>query len=552
MSKDDFRDAKEMDTGNVPADSRMAKRKKGRKPRFKGKDAANVRHVGGSPKYNDVHWYVPSDRLLRDSSSLSYNNPLGNSLRISEYSDFTMGGAYTNVPNLDTAIPGIMAIHSIPGVGFSNNNYSPISLAAKSLYARVRKDNSGAKNYDPADLIKYIVSLDSAICLFGFFSRMYGVLRLYSAYNRYWPKAVIAACNIDFDDMLRHIADARYYLNSYALKINSLFMPSSMNIVSRHFFMYSGLWKDANVEKCQLYVHVPDAVYQYDENVTPSRLSPMFVADKTNQSTLIKFNDMVDMLDTLANALLASEDIGIISGDMMKAFGAGNAFKLAEIPVDFTAMPVYDEMVLAQIQATKFMGRIGVDSIRITESTSQDDNAGAILCTPMNTAVEALPNIAHPLNFYQDEVTPEMTMEASRLQAFGIRQVLEGSDGNFKVQNTFDVVGSEFPLYFVIYYNVNGTPTELVVENTTEIMNYVLISNAVYVDTLYTAISSFDHAPLVDRVSWNSTTGATNFNQPFAHFDYATYTIVNRPIVRKMHETAFLALFGIDTLTEKF
>lgn len=548
----EFRDAKEMASGK-DEDARRAQRAKRRKKSGKSsRTSEETRRVGGTPKYNDVHWYIPSDRLLRDSSSLSYNNPLGNSLRVTEYSDTSMGGTYTNLANLDTAIPGIMAIHSIPGVGFSNNNYSPISLAAKSLYARVRKDNSGSKNYDPADLIKYLVALDSAICLFGFFSRMYGVLRLYSAYNRYWPKAVITACNIDFDDMLRHIADARYYLNAYALKINSLFMPSNMNIVSRHFFMYSGLWKDSNVEKSQLYVHVPDAVYQYDEQTTPSRLSPMFVGDATNQPNPITFNDMVDMLDTLANALLASEDIGIISGDMMKAFGAGNAFKLAEIPVDFAATPVYDEMVLAQIQATKFMSRLSVDALRITESVSQDDNAGAILCTPMNTDAAALPNIAHPLNFYQDEVTPEMTMEASRLQAFGIRQVIEDSGGNYVVQNTFDVVGSEFPLYFRILYNVNGSPTFLDISGTSEFTNYIVTGDANKIDSLYTAASAFDHCPLLDRITWSATTGTVGFVQPFAHFDYATYTIVNRAMVRKMHETAFLALFGIDTLTEKF
>lgn len=509
------------------------------------------RQVGGSPKYNDVRWYVPSDRLLRDSSSLSYNNPLGNSLRVTEYSDLTMGGTYTNLNNLDTAIPGIMAIHSVPGVGFSNSNYSPISLAAKSLYARVRKDNAGAKNYDPADLIKYIVSLDSAICTFGFFARMYGTLRLYSAYNRYWPKAVLEACNIDFDDMCMHIADIRYYLNAYALKINSLFMPSNMNIVSRHFFMYSGIWKDSEVEKCQLYVHVPEMVYQYDENTTPARLTPIAVAKRSG--TKITFSSMVNLLDTLANALLASEDIGIISGDLMKAFGAGNAFKLQEIPVDFTVIPVHDEMVLAQIQAIKFTGNLELSSLYITESTAQDDTAGAILCTPMSKNVEALPNIAHPINFYRDEVTPENTMEASRLMAFGVRVVAEGSGGNFEVTNTFDVIGSEIPLYFELIYNVNGTPTVFAISGgRTTFVNYLVTTNLAAVDSLTAALSSFDHAPLIDVVGWNQVTGATDFIQPWAHFDYANYTIVNRPMVRKMHETAFLALFGIDTLTEKF
>lgn len=520
----------------------------------KHKQSKVSRDIGGSPKYNDVNWYVPSDRLLRDSCSLSYNNPLGNSLRVTEYSDFTMGGTYSDTANLDTAVPGIMAIHSIPSVGYSKDNYSPISLAAKALYARVRKDNAGAKNYDPADLIKYIIALDSAISLFGFASRVYGCMRLYSAYNRYWPKAVIKACNVDFDDLLAHIADFRYYLNAYALKVNSLFMPSTINIVPRHFFMYSGIWKDSDVDKSQLFIHVPDAIYQYDESVTPSRLIPIDVCDRTTTAEL-KFQDIIDLMNTITNALTASEDIGIISGDLMKAFGSGGAFLLNEVPVDFEVMPVYNEIVLAQIQATKFMGRLERASTYITESVAQDDTLGAILCTPFNTDAYALPNVAHPVNFYFNEVTPEHTMEATRLMAFGVRNVTQGEGGNYVVQNTFDVVGSEFPLYFEVWYNAssNGAPIRLTVAaSQAEFVNYYKATSANDSDLLLSALSTFDHCPLVDRIVWNAATGGTSFAQPWAHFDYANYTIVNRPMVRKMHETAFLGLFGIDSLTKNF
>lgn len=59
------------------------------------------------------------------------------------------------------------------------------------------------------------------------------------------------------------------------------------------------------------------------------------------------------MGNTIIASLQTSEDIGTMSGDILKAFGENAMFKLESIAEDFSVTPIYSQEVLSQINSAK-------------------------------------------------------------------------------------------------------------------------------------------------------------------------------------------------------
>lgn len=551
---------------NVTKDSKTAK--KGKKTKFKGRDfAKDAKYVRSGesetpdmhPKCNDVDWYTVSDQLLRDAGSLSFNNPLGNSLRVTELSQFASGITYSDSGNLDNAIPGVIALHYIPTIGYSNDSYSAINVAAKGLYSAVRADNSGAKNYEPADMMKYLMAVDSAYSLWSYMARAYGIARVYSVVNRYWPTAILEAMHINASDMFAHLADLRYYLNMYAVKLNALCAPSSMPIFKRHFWMNSGIWKDAKNDKAQLYLFIPDYLYMYDETTTPAQLKGVNVIGNDNTRLLV--SDIIDIMESMINPLLASEDIGIISGDLFKRYGMSGSFKLASVNEDYEVYPVYSAEILSQIQNIRFVGVPLAESVNITELTTDDGNAGALHQVLNVQRGEFLQNIAHVLNLDEDlaDTSPQSVMIASRLSAMGT--VVKSADATFGYQSVIDVCGSEVCTTWDMYRIINGSVINMfsdyykcnaIVERTTNAP--VVNVNAEIAICLANALSAFNYHPIaftnvraafpdgkLGTVSWSNC-------QNTYDYDFDNYSVVGKTALRKLHESALLAEFNVPAM----
>lgn len=511
------------------------------------------------PKCNDVDWYTVSDQLLRDAGSLSFNNPLGNSLRVTELSQFDSSITYTRPDRLDNSIPGVIALHYIPTIGYSEDSFSAINVAAKGLYSAVRADNSGAKNYDPADMMKYLMAVDSAYSLWSYMARAYGIARVYSVVNRYWPTAILEAMHINANDLFAHLADLRYYLNMYAVKLNALCAPSSMPIFKRHFWMNSGIWKDAKNDKGQLYLFIPDYLYRYDETSTPAKLAATNIIGDNN--TRLTVSDIISNMETIINPLLASEDVGIISGDLFKRYGMSGSFKLASVNEDYEVYPVFSPEILSQIQNIRFVGIPIQQSVDIIELTTDDGNAGALHQVLNVQSGEICQNIAHPLNLDEDlaDTSPQSVMIASRLTAMG--SVVKSEDGLFGYQAVIDVCGSEVCTTWDMYRIIGGDIINLFSEynKCTSISvreTNVPVANASSEVALciVNALSAFNYHPLLlsnvkagytegklTTLSWQNCMNTYDF-------DFDNYTIVGKTALRKLHESALLAEFNVPAM----
>lgn len=530
---------------NSKSDSKKRKKfKKGNKPLNSATDsAAEVKPSG----HNDASWYASDPNLLRDAGSYSFGNPIGNSTRVTELTQFDSSITYSNTGNLDTPIPGVGVLEFVPTYGGSQeglpgafNSANPINTIARALYSKVREANSGSWTYHPSDLMKYMIAMDSVFMFEAWMARLYGLARVYSSVNRYWPKGVIFGCHVDFDDLMTHLADLRYYINSYIVRANQLAVPEGMPIFYRHLLLNGGVYKDKVSDKAQLYLFNPRFIYKLNETQTPKRLDPVLInnAVGSGSDNLLNVADIMSIGDDLLSAVLTSEDIGIICGDIMKKFT--NFVKLTEIPVDYVVFPDYVDEVASQIQNCRLVGDILVsepDKLGyIYEGTTIGVDSGMLYQQLVTLSERPVINLGHPLSLDKDlaDIEPKDVIEATRLLTSGI---VTWSSDRLNFQSLVCECGSEVctKMSIVCLNRDSGKP---------EIVG-TLNSNGTSNHTWAFLLSSFDKHPMVIYQNGNKTQGTIDFVQPFACYDYGNYTVIGRTGLRKLHETALFGEFGV-------
>ena len=553
-------------------------------------------------KPNDWRWYAQNEQLLKDSSSFPYSWPLGNKLNLG-----------VNAPEVNKgSLPGVMAIWTAPTFGWSDNPNSPVNVAARNIYSFVRHANSGHANYDAPDLMLYMCAMDSIYSYLSFLKRVYGVISTYSYTNRYYPKAVITAMTVDYDDIQRNLADFRGFINSFAVKVGSMCIPASMSYMAKHMWMYSGLYYDSDQDKAQTYLFVPNNLYRYVLDTDGAGMLESFsfaeyyttVGTTDQDPSYINFEGLRKIADDMLNPILRSEDMNIMSGDILKAFGAANVYKVEGISETYTVLPSYEPEVLDQIQNMSLIGRFkysGHDQMDQIGAAKlcQDATKGWLVSKPLfhhaypfDLADEEFPgqNVFisdRIVTFEHGDITPANTMEATRMTNIAREYSKEHTD-SYEVHT----LGSEAGLFARIYYYVEVEGdwklqvTQSIFSGLTHILN--LESNEVYSqvkenmdsaavgtaqDTIQTYFSNMfisfrdelsKDANLVHRLSQFNrhpavaiTTGLQDVDVGPRHvapaygrfngfiFDVNYYTVLSEEDLRVMSEIALLSQFNI-------
>lgn len=368
-------------------------------------------------KSNDPQWYFKDSNILKDVASFSYNRPLGARPGWFNWlTDNAPGSKLSVVPSAGSAtVPGIMAIHLGLSVGVAKDAQDPINLSATNVYSFVRYKNSGAVNYDAPDLMLYLVAMDSLYACWNWMKRLYGIASTYSQLNRYMPKGYYAAENVDFDDLLSHLADFRAYLNIKSFEISSFCVPATMTYNVRHSWLFSNIYKDSDTRKAQQYMYVPAYFYQYDETSSPNGgvLSAIPVSSRFRSGSKWTFATLKALLNTMLEAVNYSEDVGIMSGDILKAYGQGGLFMLSTFEPDYKVEPVYSREVLTQFEncIPTFFESTDIASFDI----KQDPNTNFIKHQPISTSAYNIGMNGRFINFHWDDPTPEDTIVATRL-----------------------------------------------------------------------------------------------------------------------------------------
>lgn len=531
MNKKNY-DDKEFKKGAAPKGSKRDK--------FKGSDF-------GRDKYstkrkcadNDPSWYAENEQLLKDAASLSFPYSIGTPF----YTD-DEASIFSNAYELSKGTPGIMALkyRSCPGVATSG--VSPINIAAKNLYSFVRHANSGHANYDSPDLMLYFLAMDSVYSWYAELVRLYGVARTYSVRNKYMPVAYMEALGFDPDDILANMANLRYFINLTCVKINALAVPSNSSYLARHIWMNSHLFADAPGTRFQTYAYVPEGHYVYDETGSP-RGGYLKYTPKTAKMT---YAQVVDYTNAMLQPIITSEDMGIMSGDILKAFG-DNIVVVHPIAEDYTIGPEYTEEVLMQIHNTRFVG-----GVKSNDNITQDPNNGDILYRPV-IASGVMDKIPMMFDMNKEFPEPGEIMVATRNMA-----VTEGNE--IDGQNHLLYAGSDFCTNgYIYYYFTQGGQNVLQSAKLSSDVTWVKNLGGADVQTpvswlnfannlaIFSTLSHFDYHPFItfNLKLYNNdpsvdqevkyTLGITG--------DTCNATVINRETLRKLHETAIMSQFNV-------
>lgn len=548
--------------------SRKGKRGQGRK-NFKGQNnakllredkAADERemkdHCAGP---NNPIWYAANPQLLVDYASFPYGIPLGSVLPTE------VGIDYAN-----RAVPGVCRLGFTPCVGESNNADDPINIAARNIYSFVRHVNSGHSNYDSPDMMLYIMGMSSVYVYHEWMKRVVRIILDYSILNRYYPDAFLIAMGLDPVDMRENISQLRGYVNIYAVKAGSMCVPATMTYAIRHMWMTSGLYADSTSAKAQVYFFDPDYYYQYGLTSGENPVGQLtYVPGPGKLGTPWKVQDIINFGDSLLRPILTSEDMNIMSGDILKAFTVNGIVKLAGVSENEALLPDYSEEVMSQIENATVMNLLVTGSI----SQNTEINGGYlyanyglqyVLDADQNIADSALSSFRNNINMslgslilnqHKDSVTPADTMVATRLMnKVSFTGVVDSSQGKAYSVSLFGIA-SEFISSGSVHF-AQVTATGFIWARKTFDYIHPSMHNIEGATGYFTsamdsilALSQFDWCP-ASRIILGSYDGSAIKGSPvhFSNRDLDNYTIITPRNLQDLAKVALLSQLSVPQM----
>lgn len=490
----------------------------------------------GMHGYNDVSWYTKNAQMLMDAASYSYNTPLGFAVQWSNlFTDPDNNLDWGRVTG--KGVPGLMSLGVVCCPSRSINSTSPANIAAQNIYSYVRYMNSGSKNYDQADLMLYLLAMDQIYAYWNWAKRIYGYISQYSQYNRYMPRAYALADNVNIDDLWANISDLREWLNKTAAQISAFCVPAVMPFFLRHSWMFSNIYKDSDTLKAQQYQFTPTLWYYYDETGSANG-GQLYAFYPNNAEThpLLTFQDIITNFNKMFNKIAYSEDVGVMSGDILKAYGQDKLFMLSPVTPDYVVTPVYNEEVLNQIHNSTVIPT--PTTIDASFNITQDPDNGYLVYNPVFSNLDYYSSRIM-LNMPWDNVTPANTMVGSRLTA-----AVAPTGNSFY----FSALGSEFIARRKIIYFVNSQTLQVWEQTSNMLVIPYNTTDPTSVASMLTAaslISNFDWHPLTMMVV-KPATGKAQAAGILG--DINNYTVIQVNDLQKMHLTAVMSEFNIPQI----
>lgn len=516
------------------------------------KDELESKKFNPKKSKNDPKWYGVYPELLRDSASIPFSWSTGTAVTI-------LGRSHQAGT---IVIPGIQAMELLPSIGYAESQTDPVNVAATSVYSFVRHANSGSANYDSPDLMLYLLAMSQVYSAITWLERIYAEATLYSQRNRYLPRGLVFAENVDFDDVQQNLADFRYGINLLIHKAASLSVPADMTIFTRHAFLYQNIYTEGTSIKDQLYMYVPAGFWRYQ--VPTSGGAGSLVTQPVGRSlgaNVRKVSDLLTFVSGLLNPILQSEDMNIMSGDILKAYGADRCIKLTTLDEIVPIAPIFDIGVLEQMKNADIVwqgnneptndvtqnvptnalvsqprARIGVNW---TSGTVADDVDYATLDMYLQNSI---------ITTTTEDVSPELVMESTRLKSRGISPSVQ-QNGNFGYVSV--CTGTEFCTQVDYIVMKSGSPSIglMLQTNYKQFSLGSTLTGAIGLAEAYGIISNFDFAPLFQPELYK-TGDVTTYQVADMSWDVDNYAVIDAQTLERMHESALLSEFAVPVVNK--
>jgi hypothetical protein len=459
----------------------------------------NGSDLEGQPPFNDFEWYNNNPHLTQAAASIPFPYRPGMYLDLGDKDKFNYG----------TSIPGVMALEYALSVGRSAEVTSPISIAAKEMYARVREKFSGTLPEDAPDIMLYVMAMDSIYLCIGEMKRLYRILDAYSPYNYAVPTALIQAAvsgysaglsaDDDFITSLRRDKMKLYqYINELVGMTRKFTVPGNMSIIKRHFWLADNVYTDDPSPSSQMYMFVNTYHYKFGIYQDAGALMPVHWPVPTTESSYVDL--MYDHVRSLIEALANSEDAYTINGHLMRAYEGEPTFTLDYMELHQEWEPKFIPMVLMQIEnALTIPGDIEEDSLRVYQNVQTNaliHRPTFVLSQTGNTNKRALMEHIKPmLSIRDDNPGVEFVVEASRLHMAWRETATQGE---------FDVLcGTEILLHYQMFTPSNATPSGHVATlGYPEFESFAITASLTTSDALNYTIDSRDLGRIADLSRW--------------------------------------------------
>lgn len=481
---------------------------------------------------NDPAWYAKTAQELNDAASIPFSWSTGTEITIS-------GGIYESATYKANTLraPGIMNYMLYPAVGKATSPTDPINVAAQSLYTYIRHQNSGSANYDAPDLMLYVIAIGEVYSYINWLTRIYGIAGLYAGHNRYLPDGLLYGNGVNADDVRQNIAQLRYGINLLINKAASFCIPTGLPYFNRKAFLYSNIYTEGTSWKDQLYQFVPAAFYKYSLDSDMAGQLTLASIPKEGTWTVAQ---MLQFGNDLMMPLIMSEDMNIMSGDILKAYGANSIVRFAPVPDNLQIAPVFSIEVLEQMKnstpVTKDIDTsvhqdstkgylVSANSIAVTTDTILDPvGAGFLASDRLITTTSA-------------DVTPALIMENTRLTQ--IANWTLSTDAT-SATVTFAPMTEVCVRVAIIYYKTDGTLNDFGNQYyALETTDQAALPNVSW----FMMSRAFRFRPMNVVYVWDATTKTITYVGYDTSFD--NYGVLHKSDIDRMNETALISLYAV-------
>lgn len=466
-------------------------------------------------KLNDWEWYALSEEIAKSIGGFSYSDLTGVPKNVT----------ITTATSKDTDVStGVWLNQNVMKVGYINAQFatadvtSSLSKAATQLYVFLRHVNSGARNYEPADVMAVVLAMREIYSEFFEIKRALGIARYFNFFNRAIPEVLEQALQIDFDDLKKNIAIYRGELNILANTINSIAIPRYFKAFERAALISSVVFSDSDSMRGQFYVYDRMGYYTFS-GTSETTGSALIFNTKAAIGTVETIAIRLDRLNNMVAAILEDTDANTITGDVLHAFKDTEVYILDQIPDDYMVVPVFNEDLLAQVENSISLVSCGMQLNYADAGTLNVTQAqGRLVWQPTFTKSTSgnLFKLSHYLfNSHKDEVDYRDNLEWSRL-LFTIN-VSGGANRTMTITST----GLELVVEHFIFSAPNTTPIAIIQFNpsTAQMM----------------ALEQFDWHPTVYSTT---TIGALSTGA-----DLKKFVWIEESLIAKIHDAANNASF---------
>lgn len=501
-----------------------------RKPKSETSQNRNVDKP--APIKQDWEWYALSEEIAQQLGNFSYSDLTGIQVTGEVTSVVTSATtATTTVTTPRWTAQNVMRIGYVNAQLAEASSTSALNKAATQLYVFLRHVNSGARNYEPADLIMVILAMRDIYREFFELKRAIGTAKYFNYFNRSVPETLVQAMRIDFNDLVKNIALYTGQLNVLANSINAVAIPKYFKAFERAALVSSIIFSDSDSMRGQFYLYDADGYYTFS-GTTSTRGSQLTYANKS--VTTETFATRLNRLSGMLSAILDDTDANTISGDILHAFKDSEVYVLTQIPSDYMVVPKFNEDLLAQVENAFSLSGCGVSLTAsggiISGSMNVTQINGKLLWAPsfQSTASGTYRTISKFLfNSHKDEVSYKDNLEWSRL--IGVVSLTGDASAHQRVA-TVTACGLELVTTLKMF-KYSGTSI-----SNSEITQ-IITNTASNVVTMLAQIGQYDWHPTVYVVADNDPAYIDTLA------DVKKYVWLEADLISKIHDAANNASF---------